>query len=609
MPLSDRLLKAFGIANSGLASDSVVPQANNLASREAAERRFDQAGALANPDAWTSYQTIMRQPQTLEEQMRLWEEMSAWDLVAAALVELSEEATQPDFISGKTIWYTCSDKKKETELNTLLETIEAESVIQSQVYYVAAFGNNFEKLHYAPGKGVLGMSFAHPMDVRRHWLVKNRRCVGFRWKQQQPDKTDIFQQNNMAVPRVAIGNSSSAEDLWYPWDFLHMRRMQRMRTNEHGEPLFNEAQGVYKKLRVAIDQMLVYRAQIQPDRYTIKVDVKDQAPADQYRTVQRWKQQLRSKMSFGSGANTGQMNLPTDYKVYYDPWALDTVLFIAQPSGFQHAIDKIAGTTAVPDVFDIELLMNLFYSVMGMPQSWFGAKSGGESGGQAPASGKALLAQDMRFLRKVKSVRRPLIDAYTWLAYFHILLQGDNPENYDIEARMSDVGSLEDQMRLELLTAQIDLLGKVTESFKTLNVPDHVIVELLFKRYMHLPDDFVNAVIVSLPAEKQPMQEATGVKIGPALRLIEEATKKSPDLVHKIRSLYETTRVQRLPGKRIYESFRQHPTPNMRKLVEAGDMVVASYDQIKNLSEGLVSAASRPKTTESATRRWGPGTT
>jgi hypothetical protein len=452
------------------------------------------------------------------------------------------------------------------------------------------------------------------MDVRRHWLVKNRRCVGFKWRQQKPDKSEVFQQNNMVVPRVAIGNRNSAEDLWYPWDFLHMRRMQRLRMNEHGEPLFNEAQGVYKKLRIAIDQMLVYRAQIQPDRFVVNVDVKDQPPADQYRTIQRWKQMLRSRMSFGNGTNPAQLELPTDFKVYYDPWALDTVLFLAQPSNFKHTIEKLAGTATVPDVFDIELLMNLFYSVMGMPQSWFGIKSGADGGGgQAPASGKALLAQDMRFLRKVKSIRRPIIDAYTWLAYFHLLLTGKNPAEYNVEARMADVGSLEDQMRLELLTAQVDLVGKVTESFKALSVPDHVIVELLFKRYMRLPDDFVNAVVTALPPEKSNMQESTGVMIGPAMRLIESVAAKNPQAIKKIQELSDILKISRSgytstnTGARIFESFRQHPQRGMASLVEPNDIVVGSYDQIKNLTEGLMKAANTaPAAEQTATRRWGP---
>jgi hypothetical protein len=49
-------------------------------------------------------------------------------------------------------------------------------------------------------------------------------------------------------------------ELWYPWDFMHIRRMYRLRMNEHGEPIFDEAAGIYKKLRLAIDQMVVHRA-------------------------------------------------------------------------------------------------------------------------------------------------------------------------------------------------------------------------------------------------------------------------------------------------------------------------------------------------------------
>ena len=47
----------------------------------------------------------------------------------------------------------------------------------------------------------------------------------------------------------------------------------------------------------AVDQMVVLRAQVQPDRYAINIDVQEQPPVEQMKTVQRWRQALRSKPS------------------------------------------------------------------------------------------------------------------------------------------------------------------------------------------------------------------------------------------------------------------------------------------------------------------------
>jgi hypothetical protein len=252
----------------------------------------------------------------------------------------------------------------------------------------------------------------------------------------------------------------------------------------------------------------VHRAQVQPDRYVINIDVQEQAPADQMRTVQRWKQMLRSKQSFGRG-DTDSMSAPTDFKSFYNPWALDSVLWVAMPKGFQHTITKLAGTANVPDVYDIELLTDLFYSIIGMPKSWFGI---GDSGGGGAPSGKSLLAQDIRFLRKVRSIRKPILSQYTWLGNFHAILKGKtNLDSLNIQAKMADIGGLEDQMKLDLLSTQADILGKLADVMAAYNLPKEAWVELIFKRYLRLPDNVVNVFMTALPSPMEaPAFEAKG---------------------------------------------------------------------------------------------------
>jgi hypothetical protein len=224
----------------------------------------------------------------------------------------------------------------------------------------------------------------------------------------------VHPDNKTPIERVAISDGQNTEDLWYPWDILHFRRMYRLRISEHGEPIFDEAQGIYKKLRLAVDQMVVHRAQVQPDRYVINIDTKDQAPVDQMKTVQRWKQTLAANFPSGSTTRAAPASRPTsltrsDSRLSTMPG--HSIRSCGSPNRPASSTPsrKMQGTQNVPDVYDIELLTDLFYSIIGMPRSWFGAKTGGGGGDQA-MSGKALLAQDMRFLRKIKSIRQPIIN-------------------------------------------------------------------------------------------------------------------------------------------------------------------------------------------------------
>ena len=497
------ILRNLGLTGSGLATGSLVPPSSVAASTGRMDKMFNEAGDLGDVDAWNKYTMLLKRPTTYEQMLQLWDEMSSWDLVSAALAEIVEEACTTDPSSPSVLWYECNDAEFEDELNTnLLPKLDIEQLLPSQIWHLAAFGNSFEKLECAKKEGVMGFSFVHPIEMRRYWLEKNRQCVGYRWMGHLPNKENVYVGPNGApISRIGINiGSQKVEDLYYPWDFLHMRRMYRTRASEHGEPIFDDAQGVYKKLRLALDMMVVLRAQVQPDRYIVNIDVQDLPPREQTATVQRWKQSLRSRLSFGQGTT----ETPNDFKSFYNAMALDTVLWMARPRGFNHTIEKIPGTTAVPDIYDIELLENLFFSIIGMPKWWV---MGMKEGAAAP-SGKALLATDMRFLRKIKAIRRPIRTGYTWLGYFHALLKGKDLSQLDLKVQMSPIGGLEDQMKMESLKAQVEVLDMMADLMEKFKLPREAWIDVVFKKYLHLPDEIVNVFMTSLPAPAEPTEES-----------------------------------------------------------------------------------------------------
>jgi len=575
------LLKYMGlIGTSGVRTGSLVPRAQTPDADQRLWSEFQQAGQIADPDIWTKFNSVMKRPTTFEAMLQLWDEMSQWDLLAAALVEIVDEATQADSSSPGTLWYQCNDSAFEEELNDLLVRLEVEHILPSQVWHVASLGNHFEKLEYAPQEGVMGMSFVHPMDMRRYWLERNRKCIGFRWLNHKPNKEDVFvmPDNRTPVERVSLASGQYTEDLYYPWDFMHFRRMFRMRISEHGEPIFAEADGIYKKLRMAVDQMVVCRAQVQPDRYAISIDVQEQPPIEQMKTVQRWRQALRSKLAFGSAGTPGELSSAADFTSYYNALALDTIIYLAQPKGFNNVITKLPGTPDVPDVYDIELLTDLFYSIIGMPKAWFGGQGDGENF----PSGKALLAQDIRFLRKIKSIRRPITASYQWLAYFHAVLKGKNVEELDIKAMMPPIGSLEEQMKMEMLSMQADVMAKLGDVMEQYNLPKEAWIETVFKRYMHLPDEVVNVFLTALPKEvDQEQEESLQRKPAPTtaklLNQIHDSIKNMPGGLESMRQLREIVSGDRTAAQEPKPRKWTRQEVLTRAPMQENDVVVSSF--------------------------------
>ena len=595
------ILSRLGLIGSP-GSSSLLPRANTPQSAQELYRDFTDAGRVADPDLWARYNSVMKRPATFDSMLNLWEEMAGWELLAAMLNEIVDESIQCDNQSPATLWYQCNDKDFESELNDMLLEVGSEEILPSQVYNVAALGNNFEKIHYASGKGVMGLSHVHPMDVRRLWLEKNQRCLGYRWSGHKPSKEAAFvmPDNRTPIPRYSMADGRSTEDLWYPFDFMHMRRMNRNRLTQHGEPLFSDAEGIYKKLKIAIDQMVVHRAQVQPDRYVVNIDVRDQAPAEAIKTVQRWKQGLRSKLAFGqsgdpSGNNTSK---PTDFSSFYNAWSLDTILYVAKPRDFQHSIEKIAGTTNVPDVYDIEFLTDMFYSVVGMPRSWFSSKEAGEN-----PSGKALLAKDIRFLRKVKSIRKPIINGYTELGYMHAALRGKDIRQLDIKAHMPPIGGLEDQMTMELLMKQGEVLSLMGDIMEKYHLPREAWIEVIFRKYLHLPDEVINILVTALPPE---MEQATESVDAPStrvlLREVQALVATKPGLLKTVSSL--KVLAERQDVKDLFEQknsarIGKYMANNLFAVPEAedNDIIVSSFgaNPLRIQSSGTPTEATRPQ--------------
>ena len=565
------LLNFAGLTGSSFPSDSLVPpDPTSGVGKETGERAFRSAGDVGDPDIWSMYQASMTRPVSYTSMLQLWDQMSSWDLIAATLIEIVDEATQTDSTDPATLWYECNDTKVENELNNMLDNIGSNQLIQSQVWHIAGFGNAFEKLDYNVGDGVVGTNYVHPMDVKRMWLTRNRRCIGYRWNGHRPDPDPAFNFNGSEIPRIAISGGKSTEDLYYPWDFLHFRRMYRMRMSEHGEPIFSDAQGIYKKLRMAIDQMVVYRAQIQPDRYAINIDVQEQPPTQQMHTVQRWKQMLRRRLAFGEGDGKGDA---TDFNSYNNPMSLDSILWFAQPKGMQHTITKLPGTTSVPDVYDIELLINLFFAVIGMPRWWIMGQEGGEN----PASGRSLMATDMRFLRKIKTIRQPLIDGYEWLAYFHETLRGNATEDLDIKTKMSEIGSLEDQIKIDILDKQADVMAKMSDIMQQFQLPPDVWVGIVFKDYLKLPQDVIDLLITNLPAEIVPQGESKAPRHS---KLVEEIDKSHREYLSEVRKkITELSYGKRLRNENFNRRRRLNSYKNMLQIPEMrnGDLIVSSF--------------------------------
>lgn len=137
---------------------------------------------------------------------------------------------------------------------------------------------------------------------------------------------------------------------------------------------------------------------------------------------------------------------------------------------------------------------------------------------------------------------------------------------------------------MELLEKQANLLGILADVMQAYNLPKEAWIEVIFKRYMHLPDEVVHVFMTALPAQIDAQGESRQPAPG-ASRLVREVTgalDKHPDaarLVSEIKrgaagldSVYTARKTRRFakaseayslpamkPNDVVISSFGLHP--------------------------------------------------
>lgn len=396
--------------------------------------------------------------------------------IAAPIIELyAEESTQPDVSKGKTLWYECNDSTVEKELNEMLERVHVDDYIFSIAAGLAATGNNYQRVLWTPGDGITHMVGTPVNHVTRLWHPTNRKLLGFRWMGEKPNEPTY----------------TNAEDVFAPWDFVHFRRVYSSDT-EYGQGLIDHLYPVWKKLSMAIDQMVLYRLHTMPTRYAFSVDVGNADFTDAMEQAHLWKMFMRQQM----GMNQQQPGL-AGLQSRFDPAAMDSfVIFPKRSAEDKSSIDTLTGDKDVPDIPDIEHLEKQFIGGSRIPKGYLGREEGS---GLAQAS---LVSQDIRFARMVRVLRRPIVAGFYRLAQLHLAYKGQDPFKFKIGVKMSKISSIEEEVNMGTLEKQANLAATIAELCRGLGIPNREIIDLVFREYLSVPRYFLDVAKLSMGVQK-----------------------------------------------------------------------------------------------------------
>lgn len=415
-------------------------------------------------------------------------EMMKYECVAPVLDLYSEESSQPDPDKGKIVWYEVNDSDVEKDLNEMLGRIKIEDHAYSILFNIAGLGNEFRRILRSEN-GVEQFIHVQMHEVLRVYDVTTKRLIGFKWRGQDPEDSQ----------GVKIGQDKTP--IWCPWDFIHFRRLSQRACDadsEYGVSMIEHLFSLYRRIKLSVDQMVMYRLHIMPTRWVAWVDTGSQTPPEQADTLNSYRNFLRSTFALDD----------KNFDSRFNPPAMDSVIFFPKPTGDESKIETMKGENDVPDVPDLETLFRMFFGGARVPRSYIGFGDD-DGGGLAKAS---LVCQDIRFARMIRVLRKPFMQGMMRLAEIHLTLKGKDASKYKIQVQMSKVSSIEEEIKAATVGKQAELALSIANICQQLAIPNREIIELVFREYLKLPRDFID--IAKLAASIQQAVGAPGADQG-----------------------------------------------------------------------------------------------
>jgi len=461
-----KLLTIFGYGQLAPYNANALKMALNPANRD---KRMASGKSVRD---W--YQERVNDGQSFQQQLQDWSEMVNYSPIAAGIRIIVEECLQTEQASPATLWVEGGNTETEKELNEfIVGRLAMEDVIRSQFKAVISYGNNFERLHLGP-EGIHGWHFRDVEKVER-FSDEFKRLIGFVDEDEPPSPT----------PEAVIwGDENDPKRLHKPWDFIHFRLMMDDRKSDYGQSLLKPAVQTYKRLRMAEDQMSIYRLQMQPTRYLVKIDTGTAGVPEVWRMVNQWINKMRTNRLIDARNQ--------QYEPRNNPWSIDDIIVLPTRKDSQTDLRKLDGDHDIPDIEDIQYLLRQLGSMMNIPPEYLGAQPD-QNQGLSPKS--PLYMQDLRFQRSIKTLRAVVMQGYDKACRIHLALLGKNPF-LPFRIKMSNIVALEAESQIELLTAQATLADQVIALGTNIQAPKEEWLRMVFTKFFPLPPELVDIIAI-----------------------------------------------------------------------------------------------------------------
>lgn len=401
----------------------------------------------------------------------------------------TNDATQPDVDTGRTVWVHSSDEAVKHMIHTLLNRrLRIEDEIWSMVYTTVKTGNDYEEV-LVTDNGVVGLN-SLPVPTVRRVEQSNGSLIGY-----VQDITGKFTQDASDLRGMLAGQSKVPDHvaLFEEWQVLHTRLRGTARRCPYGMAVSDGARWIWKRLMLLEDSMLIYKLTRAPARFAFYIDVTD-VPSDKVESfLRKTKQDLRKQKMVNPRTQRLDMR--------FNPMDSMEDFFIAVRENRELARVEVLQGPDYQSVEDVEYLQRKLHGVLKVPRSYLGQED-------AIPPRSILSFEDVRAARVTMGVQREVKNTIRRLIQIDLAARGINPFQQEFQVMMTVPSGIYELSHNEIKNARADFATRVQP---------FVSMRYIQEKVLKLSEDEIEAIEKQREedAKKQAAQQPGGGPGGP----------------------------------------------------------------------------------------------
>jgi len=376
---------------------------------------------------FSSYSQVTQLQGDRKKRYADYNDMDEDTLCSTSLDIYASESFQPNMDKEDArVWVTAEEEEVQSEFERLFEEVDLDSNIWGLARNVAKFGDDFNQLLSNKSDGIVSLNYLDPESVEV-MVDKYMRLKGFK-------------------------TSDNMEKELEPWSILHTKIISRKNSpkkggSAYGMSFLEPCRRVWRQLKLLEDALIIYRLDQGTRHRVFYIDVGNASHSDALKIVRDWRREFRKRTYYDPTSGI--------YTSRHQPLSIDSDMYMPVREGSTQRVESIGGNINVTDVADIDYFLHKMYAALKIPAAYIG--------GDEYSSVRYGLSQiDINFARIMKLLQSSVVRSISLMCLIHYAHKEDKElTDKDYKIHCTPISYLEQQQRVELLSASVDLAQRM----------------------------------------------------------------------------------------------------------------------------------------------------